>query len=98
MQIFRSIPTGLVLLLALFAVIVLLLVLPDVDPPETAFQRNTSPLALHSHSHSIPQVALSSILAWLVLVLSPSLCAETRKLSIPTSAVSIQVLHHSFRC
>jgi len=98
MQSFQLKSPALVLLLGVFAVITVLLVLPDVDPLDTAFQRNTSPLALHSRSHSIPQFELSTAPVRLVGVAGTSLGVETRDLPIPALAEFLQVLHHSFRC
>jgi hypothetical protein len=86
------------LLVGLLAVIILIVVLPDVDLLDTAFPRNTSPSALYSHSHSNSQLVLSSTSIWLVLALSPSFDLKTRELSDHTLVESLQVLHHSFRC
>jgi hypothetical protein len=47
-------PLAKVLLLALLALITLILVLPDVDLPDAAFQRNSSPSAIRSHSQVSP--------------------------------------------
>jgi hypothetical protein len=49
-------PASLILLgLAVF-VILLLVVLPDVDPLDTAFQRGTSPITIHALATSVPGV------------------------------------------
>jgi len=87
-----------VLLLALLAVVTLIVVLPEVDLLDTAFQRNTSPLALYSRFHSVPPVALSCMLFSAVLTRSTSLRLETREASFPALSGSLQALHHSFRC
>lgn len=37
-------------------VMLLLVVLPDVDPPDTAFHRDTSPVAVHALASAVPAV------------------------------------------
>jgi hypothetical protein len=59
---FRLKPTRLLLLLGVLATITLVLVLPQIDLLDTAFQRNSSPLALRAHFHSAPLIgALVSV-------------------------------------
>jgi hypothetical protein len=43
------------LLILFFGLIVAVLIAPDIDLPDTAFQRNSSPLAIHALSHHVPQ-------------------------------------------
>ncbi len=53
-----SFKTGLLssaLLILLFGLIAAVLIAPDIDLPDTAFQGNTSPLAIHALSHHVPQ-------------------------------------------
>jgi hypothetical protein len=49
-------PSTLVILSCLAFLMVLILVLPDVDLPDTAFHRGTSPVALHSEATAPPAV------------------------------------------
>lgn len=46
-------------LLATFAVMLLIVVLPDVDLLDTAFHGNTSPLVIHARGTSAPSGAVS---------------------------------------
>lgn len=48
-------PALLVLTIAV-GVIVVLLIAPDVDPPDTAFQRGTAPIVVHAQTSSGPVV------------------------------------------
>ena len=52
-------PWGLFVLCSFMIVFLMLLVLPDVDPPDTAFHRNTSPVAVHSQATTPILLALS---------------------------------------
>jgi hypothetical protein len=45
---------ALFLLIAVLGVITIILILPDIDLPDTAFHRNTSPLAIRAQSHHAP--------------------------------------------
>jgi hypothetical protein len=44
----------LILLGSAVLVVLLLVVLPDVDPPDTAFHRETAPVVLHSQANAAP--------------------------------------------
>ena len=44
----------LILLGSAVFVVLLLVVLPDVDPPDTAFHRETSPVVLHAQANAAP--------------------------------------------
>ena len=46
-------PLAAVLLIVVLTMIAVVLILPQVDLPDTAFQRNSSPVAIHSLSHHI---------------------------------------------
>jgi hypothetical protein len=47
------------LLIVLFGVIAVVLIVPEVDLPDTAFQRDSSPLAIHALSHQAAQSIVS---------------------------------------
>ena len=67
MRPFKPNPLTLFMVIALLGVIVVVLILPDVDLPDTAFQRNSSLQVLRSLSHQVPHAsaaALSSPLAF----------------------------------
>jgi uncharacterized membrane protein len=51
---FKSKSLALCIVTALLAIIVVVLILPDVDLPDTAFQRNSSLQALRALSHQVP--------------------------------------------
>jgi hypothetical protein len=53
----KSNSLALCLVIALLGVIVAVLILPDVDLPDTAFQRNSSLQALRAHSHEMPHAS-----------------------------------------
>jgi len=95
---FRIKAPALVLLLGLLAVMTLILVLPDVDLPDTAFQRNTSPVALRAHFHPVQQFTSTAGLFCFFLSLAISLRPWQRQLFIPALAEPLQILHHSLRC
>jgi hypothetical protein len=50
-------PSALIILGCATMVILLLVVLPDVDPLDTAFQRGTAPLVIHARATSAPAAA-----------------------------------------
>lgn len=52
--------TGWVILLGVLAVIVLIVILPQVDLLDTAFHRNTSPLGIRAACTSAPSTTLSA--------------------------------------
>ena len=49
----RSNPLSTLLLITLLAVVAVMLIVPAVDPPDTAFQGNTAPLVVHSVFHHV---------------------------------------------
>jgi hypothetical protein len=55
MAFFKSSSITLFLLIVLLGSIAAVLIAPHVDPPDTAFQRNSSPLYIHAQSHQSQQ-------------------------------------------
>ncbi|MGH9500195.1 MAG: hypothetical protein ACRD3L_13725 [Terriglobales bacterium] len=55
-------------LLGTFAIMLLIVVLPDVDLQDTAFHSNTSPLVIHARATSAPSSAVSASLFHLASV------------------------------
>lgn len=51
---FKSAPFSTLLLIVVLSMIAIVLIAPQIDLPDTAFQRNSSPLAIHAQSHHIP--------------------------------------------
>jgi hypothetical protein len=92
-------PWALVVLLGVLAVITLVLVLPQVDLQDTAFQRDTSPLALRSLGASAPLVSASAALFRFSLGMGISLRSEDEELPIHALlSEPLQTLKHSLRC
>ena len=60
MRSFKSNPLTLSLVLSLLGLILIVLVLPEVDLPDTAFQRNSSARAVRFLSHQSSQVSVYS--------------------------------------
>ena len=56
-------PGALFVLLGLLSVVVLILVLPQVDLLDTAFQRESAPVSLHSQATTAPIVVTASVAA-----------------------------------
>jgi hypothetical protein len=65
-------PFAWTVLLGTFAIMLLIVVLPDVDLLDTAFHSNTSPLVIHARGTSAPSGAVSASLFHLVSVFSGS--------------------------
>jgi len=53
-------PLATFILLSVLVVILLVLVLPQVDLLDTAFQRNTAPVVIHAQATSAPSFAATS--------------------------------------
>lgn len=47
-------PLGIFILGSLFFLMLLIVILPDVDLPDTAFHRGTAPMVVHSRATSAP--------------------------------------------
>ena len=60
MRSFKTNPLPTVLLIILLGLVIVILILPEVDLPDTAFQRNSSPTAVHCLSHQ-PSRAVASV-------------------------------------
>jgi hypothetical protein len=51
-------PSTLIILTGVVLVMLLIVVLPDVDLPDTAFHRGTAPVVLHSQATTAPAVVI----------------------------------------
>lgn len=89
----------LILLGSAVFVVLLLVVLPDVDPPDTAFHRGTAPVVLHAQANATPPVIIVGAVSqtsnpaqsgWTSLTLSISVVQS------PPNSRSIQLC--SIRC
>lgn len=76
----------LILLGSVVFVVLLLVVLPDVDPPDTAFHRGTAPVVLHAQANAAPPITVVAPVAavahraqpdWPSLRLSKSIVPST---------------------
>lgn len=89
---------ALLLLMGVLALIVLILILPDIDLPDTAFHRGTAPVVEHSRASSAPSLLTSRIQTPLVF------SAETAEAQLERSSLShltsqsLPILHQSLRC
>lgn len=50
----------LILLGSVVFVVLLLVVLPDVDPPDTAFHRGTAPVVVHAQATAAPPIMVTA--------------------------------------
>lgn len=92
-------PAALLVLLAMLAALTLILVLPQVELQDTAFQRNTSPLAICTRSRSAPPSGAEVSLFHSKLVISPLLRYEPERRSVPAIAAEhLDNLDQSMRC
>lgn len=92
-------PLGLAVLFGFLAVITLILVLPQVDLLDTAFQRSTSPLAIHARSTTAPATGTEVREYRLALAIRLSPQYEVlRELVHAILADPAEVLNQSFRC
>jgi hypothetical protein len=57
---FKSKSPVLLIVTALLGIIVVVLILPDLDLPDTAFQRNSSLQALRALSHHVPHASANA--------------------------------------
>jgi hypothetical protein len=75
----------LILLGSAVFVVLLLVVLPDVDPPDTAFHRETAPVVLHAQANAAPPL----------MVVAPVVAAAQYDwLSLRLSKTAVLLLPH----
>ena len=80
-------------------VILLLVVLPDVDPLDTAFHRGTAPVALHAQATSAPAVLSLAVPFHFVQNAGiPRRSHEAWASAVYLSPDSLSILYHSLRC
>lgn len=92
-------PSKLFVLVSLLVLIALILVLPQVDLPDTAFHQGTAPLDVHSRVTSGPGLLSVSTLVSFTVSAHPAsrLCEGSLVLARETS-VFLPLLHRSLRC
>jgi len=91
-------PRSVVLLLALLFVILLVLVLPQVDLLDTAFQLNTAPVAIHRQATAAPVAQIVHSLVLLASLAYVTTRHERQYELLPETNRNIPVLDHSLRC
>jgi len=86
------------LLLGVLTVVVLVLVLPQVDLLDTAFNSGTAPIAVHARGTAKP--AFQTFPSLLIFFLSSVgiACQRSERLLLSIGIRETQVLNHCFRC
>ena len=91
-------PLATIILLSVLVVILLVLVLPQVDLLDTAFQRNTAPVVIHAQATSAPASAATSAPIQLTF---PEPCSDRRpepgRLFAQATPNFLPILRHSIR-
>ena len=92
-------PLATIILLSVLVVILLVLVLPQVDLLDTAFQRNTAPVVIHAQATSAPASAATSRPIQLMFPEQGSQHRpEPGRLFAHATPNFLTILHHSIRC
>jgi len=89
---------ALILLMGLFALIVLILILPDIDLPDTAFHRGTAPVVEHSRASSAPGLLTVRIPTSLFVGYEATTFRREQSPSSHLTLQSLPILHQSLRC
>src|SRR5579863_1523350 len=92
-------PSRLFVLMTLLFLIVLILVLPEVDLPDTAFHRGTAPVDVHAQVTSAPTLLSASTLV--PFSFSPQTALRRREHSLAFAHIGfsfLPLLHRSLRC
>src|ERR1700680_361775 len=80
-------------------VILLLVVLPQVDPLDTAFHRGTAPAAVHANATSTPAIlSLAVPFHFLHGAVAPGHFHEQPTVTVYSSPKFLRIRQHSFRC
>jgi hypothetical protein len=95
----RISPAQLFLLGFAVFVILLLVVLPQVDPLDTAFHRGTAPAVVHASATSTPAIlSLAVPFHFLQGAVAPGHSHEQPTVTVYSSPKFLRILRHSFRC
>ncbi len=87
-----------VLGLAVF-IILLLVLLPQADPLDTAFHRGTAPAVVHANATSTAAIlSLAVPFHFLLRAGAPGHSHEPPTVTVYSSPKFLRILHHSFRC
>jgi len=86
------------LLMGFLVLIVVILILPDVDLPDTAFHRGTAPVVEHLRTSSAPSLLTVRILTPLVFAAEAAESQLERSSLSHSTLQSLPILHQSLRC
>jgi|SRR5271167_4767316 len=87
------------LLMGLLFLVVLILVLPEVDLPDTAFHRGTAPVDVHARVTSAPGLlSLGTVVSLCFSAHTASSCRENVVQFAHATSSSLPLLHRSLRC
>jgi hypothetical protein len=92
-------PSGLFVLMTLLFLIVLILVLPEVDLPDTAFHRGTAPVDVHAQVTSAPTLlSVTTVVPFSVPAQTASRRRERSLVFAHSDSSFLPLLHRSLRC
>jgi len=89
----------LLIVIALLGIIVIVLILPDVDLPDTAFQRNSSLQALRAVSHPVQHASANGTIFRLLFQFEgASIPPRQARQTCARRSKDLPVLHEALRC
>jgi hypothetical protein len=92
-------PSAWLVLMSLLFLIVLILVLPQVDLPDTAFHRGTAPVDVHARVTSAPGLlSMGTVSSFCFSAHTASSCREHVMVLAHASSSSLPLLHRALRC
>ena len=92
-------PSRLFVLMSLLFLVALILVLPEVDLPDTAFHSGTTPLDVHSQATSAPVLlSVGAVLPFSFLSHTASRRREQSLVFAHVTSSFLPLLHRSLRC
>jgi hypothetical protein len=92
-------PSALFVLMGLLFLIVLILILPQVDLPDTAFHRDTAPVDLHARVTSAPSLlSMGTVVSFSFSTHAVSSCRERILEFAHATSSSLPLLHCVLRC
>jgi hypothetical protein len=92
-------PSTLLVLMSLLFLIVLILVLPEVDLPDTAFHRGTAPVDVHARVTSAPGLlSVGTVVSFCFSTHSAARGREHSVMFAHATSNSLPLLHRSLRC
>jgi hypothetical protein len=92
-------PSCLFVLMTLLFLMVLILVLPEVDLPDTAFHRGTAPVDVHAQVTSTPALlSVSTVVPFSFPAQTASRRREHSLVFAHTGSSFLPLLHRSLRC